>query len=166
MNWQAPLFGSSAAAALIGALIAVLAPQPRTSALGLTLSMAGVGGVLMAMESTFLAVMVWLVMAGGVPGTTRAASSDQASPSPGAGAIISSIVAGGACFTFLAWAALRHPWRPAGGQREIGAPWIGFRLLSDHLLMLLAVAMLIAVAALGTAALTRRAAGPPDSTDP
>jgi hypothetical protein len=155
LSWHGAVFGSSLAAALVGGLVAVLSPRPREAALGLMLAMAGVGGVLLALESAFVAAAVWIVLGAGAGLALRGLAGDEAEAPAGGGAVAAAAAAGAATLTLLAWAALAHPWRAAAGQREVGAPWIGFRLLSDHLLLLLSLAFLLGLSGLAAVLLSR-----------
>jgi NADH:ubiquinone oxidoreductase subunit 6 (subunit J) len=149
------LFGSSVATAVIGALLAVLAARPRESAHGLALAMLGVGGVLLSLGSGFLAFAVVAVLGAGAGGAIRLSAGDLVPPAPRRAAAVGSLLAGLSGLAPGLWVALAGRWPPAGGPRELGSIWIGFRMLTDHLLALLALALLLGVAGLGAALLPR-----------
>lgn len=164
MNWTGFLFGLAAMAALLGGAAAALLRDALRAVAALAVAMMGVAGMCLALGNDFLAIVIAFVLASAVPGAALVVALLAPPPvpdvRPGAWPVGRAVIA-----ALLIWAGLgvllaRAGWPAAGGRRETGAVWVGFRLLSDHLSVLTAAAALLALSALGAVALLRARRAP------
>ncbi len=122
-----------------------------------------------AMGSVFIALMLFLLLAVAVPlaALTAIRLAPPASPDvrPGWLRLWSAAAVVVVGFAGLAWLLTTTPWPPATGPRDAAASWLGWRLLTDAILLpaawgvLLGAAGLVAASALGPRARNARPGG-------
>jgi len=161
MNWDAFLFGSSAALALVGALFAVGLKNIFHNILGFALSLVGVAGLFLTLGSDFLAIVLLLVYVGALgiamvyavmlsqpldtPRTPRSA------PKVLGSALLAALVA------MAVWLVIRGARFPeASGILEVGPQVTGYRLLSNYVLAFELISVLLVIAMIGAVMVARR----------
>ena len=159
MNWTGFLFGLSAMLALIGGAAAAFLRDSLRAILALAVAMLGVAGMCLALGNDFLALVIVLVPASAVPAAAIAAALVAPPPVPDTRAGRWSLPRAVAAAA-LVWAGLvallgTAAWPAAAGQRQSGAEWVGFRLLTDYLPVLAALAALLALCGAGAITLLR-----------
>ncbi len=174
MNWDGMLIGFSAALAVVGATFAMFTREARRALLGAAAAALGAAGMCAGMGSVFVSVALGAMLGVAVPAVALAAArvAPPASPDlrPGADrrwtatGVVVLVLAG------LGWLLTSAAWPPATGPRDQESAWIGWRLLTDHILLpavcglLLGAAALVAASAIGPRA--RRRASPPSGAGP
>ncbi|HVM43774.1 MAG TPA: NADH-quinone oxidoreductase subunit J [Gemmatimonadales bacterium] len=164
MNWDAFLFGSSAALALIGALFAVSLKNIFHNILGFALALVGVAGLFLTLGSDFLAIVLLLVYVGALgiamvyavmlsqpldtPRTPRSL------PKIAGSALLAALVA------MALWLVIRRAHFPGPPEvLEVAPQWIGRRLLQDYVLAFELISVLLVVAMIGAVMVARRDPG-------
>ena len=157
MNFTGGLFGGALVLCLGGALAAAVLKNTRAAIVALSGSMLGVAGIALALGNDFIAVLVAGLLGIAVPAVALVAL--RVAPAPPRDVqmdgrwsrpLLLLIL-----FLILAWALLAAPWIPPGGTRQSGIEWLGSRLLTDHIILLLLLPALLAVAATSIVALLR-----------
>jgi NADH:ubiquinone oxidoreductase subunit 6 (subunit J) len=158
-TWAGVLFGGCAALALVGAAGAVFARETPHAVGAAAAALLGVAGMCLALGSDFVAVAVALVLGVAVPAALLVAAHVAPPPTPdlrpGRARIVGAAVLVVAGFAALGWAVTQTAWPPAVGQRDLTAPWLGWRLLTDDLLALVLLMALLGVAGIAAASLLR-----------
>ncbi|MBM4293640.1 MAG: NADH-quinone oxidoreductase subunit J [Deltaproteobacteria bacterium] len=152
-------------ATIAGALIAVLARNIFHNVLGLALSLMGVGGLFLYLNSPFVALMEILIYVGAICIAICFAimlseplylSKPPRNPLKIQGAVLGA----GAVFAFLALLVKQTKWTPAP---ERSADWsietLGHYLLKNYVLIFELVSLLLLVAMLGAIVLARGGRG-------
>jgi NADH:ubiquinone oxidoreductase subunit 6 (subunit J) len=157
-NWSGIVLGMSLALALFGAGVAGFARRPRAAVSGLSATMMGVAGVLLALGNDYLAIAVAFVLGAAVPSLlllalTVSPSSAEADFKPRNPVPVQVVIV--VSWAVLTLGVMRARWAPQGGASQNTIEWIGSRFLTDHLLTLDLIAGLLAVAACGAIALLR-----------
>ncbi len=164
MNWNAFLFGASAALALIGALFAVSLKNIFHNILGFALSLVGVAGLFLTLGSDFLAIVLLLVYVGALgiamvyavmlsqpldtPRTPRSV------PKVAGAALLAAAVA------MALWLVIRGAhFPPWGGSLDVTPQTTGYRLLSDYVLAFELISILLVIAMMGAVMVARRDPG-------
>lgn len=159
MNWAGIAFGAAMAAAVAGGAGAAFLPRLVPAALALAGAGLGVAGMCLVLGADYVAIVVALLLGALVPSALLIVAVLAPPPEPdlrsslrrrGAVAVLTTGI-----FFALVLTLTRRPWPPAGGPRQLTVEWLGSRLLTDDLPILLAAAGLLAVAASGAVALLR-----------
>jgi NADH-quinone oxidoreductase subunit J len=156
------IFLAAAAVALLGAALAVGLRNIFHNILGFALAMLGVAGMLLALGSDFLALVFALVYVGAVAiamvyAVMLSHPIDQpqiARSTPKA--VAAGLLAGAAAWAV--WQVLRHaPWAPAEPNPvAAGAARVGWRFLTDYVLVFELISVLLVVAMMGAVMVARR----------
>ncbi len=161
MNWDAFVFGVSAALALIGALFAVALKNIFHNILGFAVSLVGVAGLLLTLGSDFLAIVLLLVYVGAlgiamVYAVMLSQPLDQ-SPVPRSAPKIAGAALLAALVGAALWLALRAAqFPPRSGALEVSPQFTGWRLLSDYVLAFELVSVLLVIAMIGAVMVARK----------
>ncbi len=168
MNWPGMLLGFGGALAVVAAAFAMFAREARLALIAAAACALGAAAMCFALGSVFVALALVLLLGLAVPvaALTAVRLAPPASPDlrPGAARLWSAAAVVVVGFAGLAWLLTTTAWPPATGPRDAEASWLGWRLLTDHILLpvafgvLLGAAGLVASAALGPRA---RAGGAP-----
>ena len=164
MNWDAFVFGTSAALALIGALFAVALKNIFHNILGFAVALVGVAGLLLTLGSDFLAIVLLLVYVGAlgiamVYAVMLSQPLDQ-SPVPRSAPKIAGAALLAALVGAALWLVLRAaPFPPRSGALEVSPQFTGWRLLSDYVLAFELVSVLLVVAMIGAVMVARKDPG-------
>jgi NADH:ubiquinone oxidoreductase subunit 6 (subunit J) len=159
VNWTGLLFGLAAMVAVLGGAAAAFLRDALRAVAALAVAMMGVAGMCLALGNDFLAIVIAFVLASAVPAAALVAALLAPPPVPdarrGAWSVGRAAIVAAAVWAALGLVLVRAGWPVAGGRRETGAAWVGFRLLSDDLSVLVAAAALLALSSLGAVALLR-----------
>jgi len=161
MNWDAFLFGASAALALIGALFAVALKNIFHNILGFALALVGVAGLFLTLGSDFLAIVLLLVYVGalGIAMVYAVMLSQplDAPPRRRSAAKVTGAALLAAAVAGALWLVLRGARFPVrGGPLEVTPQWTGYRLLTDYVLAFELISVLLVVAMMGAVMVARR----------
>jgi len=161
VNWNAFLFGASAALALIGALFAVTLKNIFHNILGFALALVGVAGLFLTLGSDFLAIVLLLVYVGALGiAMVYAVMLSQPLDTPRTPRSRAKI-AGSALLAALAamalWLVIRGARFPEqDGVLAVSPQTTGYRLLSDYVLAFELISILLVVAMMGAIMVARR----------
>ncbi len=159
MNWPGIVFGAALATAIGGAVAAAFLPRVATATLALAASAIGVALMCLALGADYLALVIAVVPGAAVPGALIAACALAPPADPDVRAARGRRVAVGAgvvaLFVALTLVFAGTPWPDAAGRRELTVDWLGSRLLSDALPVLVVATALLGLAAVGAVALLR-----------
>jgi NADH:ubiquinone oxidoreductase subunit 6 (subunit J) len=161
VNWDAFLFGASAALALIGALFAVGLKNIFHNILGFALSLVGVAGLFLTLGSDFLAIVLLLVYVGALgiamvyavmlSQPLDAPRTPRSLPKVAGAALLAAAVA------MALWLVIRGahfpPWR---GSLEVTPRSTGTRLLTDYVLAFELISILLVIAMIGAVMVARK----------
>ena len=159
MNVAGLLFGFCAALALVAAAAAVFARETPHAVVAAGAALLGVAGMCLALGSDFVAAVVALALGLMVPALALAAAQLAPPPVPDhrpgrsrlAGVALLVLV----LFAALGWGMTATRWPPAAGPRDLTPPWLGWRFLTDDLLVLVLLLALLGVAGVIAASLLR-----------
>ncbi len=153
------VLGFSAVLAVVGAAFAVFARDARRALVSAGAAALGAAGACFAMGSVFVALALAALLAIAVPAVALAAAQVSPPPSPdvrpGAARLAAASLVVVIVFAGLGWLLTSAPWPAATGTRDQAAAWLGWRLLTDHILLpavcglLLGAAALVASSAIG-----------------
>ena len=171
MNWDAFLFGASAALTLVGALFAVGLKNIFHNILGFALSLVGVAGLFLTLGSDFLAIVLLLVYVGALgiamvyavmlSQPLDAPRTPRSRPKVVGSALLAAVVA------MALWLVLRDAHFPAKtGSLEVTPQWTGNRLLSDYVLAFELISILLVIAMMGAVMVARKDRGGSDRAGP
>ncbi len=174
MNWDAFLFGSSAALALVGALFAVGLKNIFHNILGFALSLVGVAGLFLTLGSDFLAIVLLLVYVGALGiAMVYAVMLSQPLDTPRTPRSVPKVLGSALLAAMVAmalWLVIRGARFPeARGILEVGPQTTGYRLLSDYVLAFELISVLLVIAMIGAVMVARRdpaKRGPPARPGP
>ena len=161
MNWDAFLFGASAALALVGAVFAVGLKNIFHNILGFAMALVGVAGLFLTLGSDFLAIVLLLVYVGALGialvyavmlsqplDTPRA---PRSLPKIAGAALLAAVVA------MALWLVIRGAhFPPMQGVLEVTPQAMGRRLLSDYVLAFELISVLLVIAMMGAVMVARQ----------
>jgi len=161
MNWNAFLFGSSAALALVGAGFAVGLKNIFHNILGFALSLVGVAGLFLTLGSDFLAIVLLLVYVGALGiAMVYAVMLSQPLDTPRTPRSVPKVLGSALLAAMVAmalWLVIRGARFPAwGGGLEVTPQWIGYHLLTDYVLAFELISVLLVIAMIGAVMVARR----------
>ncbi len=164
MNWNAFLFGASAALALIGALFAVGLKNIFHNILGFALSLLGVAGLFLSLGSDFLAIVLLLVYVGALGiAMVYAVMLSQPLDTPRAPRSLPKVVGAALLAAMVAmalWLVIRGaPFPARSGSLEVTPQMTGYRLLSDYVLAFELISILLVIAMIGAVMVARKDPG-------
>jgi NADH:ubiquinone oxidoreductase subunit 6 (subunit J) len=175
MSWLSSLFSPPGIATIafimvvgitiLGALIAVAARNIFHNVLGLALSLIGVAGLFLYLNSPFVALMEILIYVGAICVAICFAimlSEPMYLPRPPRSATktLGALVGAGAVFTFLVILTKKTVWKPAVERsKDWSITTIGHYLLTDYVLIFEVISLLLLVAMLGAIVTARGGRG-------
>jgi len=161
VNWNAFLFGASAALALVGALFAVGLKNIFHNILGFALSLVGVAGLFLTLGSDFLAIVLLLVYVGALGiAMVYAVMLSQPLDTPRTPRSLPKVVGSALLAAVVAmalWLVIRRAhFPPSGGSLEVTPQMTGYRLLSDYVLAFELISILLVIAMMGAVMVARK----------
>jgi len=161
MNWDAFLFGASAALALVGAVFAVGLKNIFHNILGFAMALVGVAGLFLTLGSDFLAIVLLLVYVGALGiALVYAVMLSQPLDTPRAPRSLPKILGAALLAAVVAmalWLVIRGAHFPARtGGLEVTPQWMGTRLLSDYVLAFELISVLLVIAMMGAVMVARQ----------
>jgi NADH:ubiquinone oxidoreductase subunit 6 (subunit J) len=153
------LFGLAMATAIGGAAAAAFLPRLVPAAWSLALAALGTAGICLLLGADYVAILIALALGALLPSALIVAavlapphqSDIRLSPLRRRAVTVLTV----ALFLVLTAVLAKMPWPAPGGASRSGYEWLGSRLLSHDLTLMLAAAALLGLAATGSVALLR-----------
>lgn len=151
------VLGLCAVLAVLSAAYGMFAREAREAVLAAAGAVIAAAGMCFALGSVFVAVVLALIAGALVPAVALAALRIAPAPEPdvrpGKARLTVSAAIAVVTFAALGWLLTATAWPPATGTRDLIAAWLGWRLLTDQILLTVLFGLLIGACGLTAASL-------------